>query len=377
MQPKKLSVLFLIPVLCLQLMTLHPQVSFLGWRSGDFVPVPPKDMQLLPQQLYEATFSSYAIDKKDSIIFTGDVLLARNVEFLMKREGVDYPYRGFSLSSLAPNPAIVGNFESAMPTAHVTTQALGMTFSVDPVFLSGLKAAGYTHLSLANNHSFDYGANGYENARVQLQQNGLTAFGNGEAVDGDSVTYIDTELGRVALVALNASEHLPDRAAVEKIMRIASRKSDIQIVCIHWGTEYETVHTYVQEELATSLVHAGADLIVGHHPHVVEDIGVIDGVMVFYSLGNYIFDQYFSTEVQEGLVLSLDMVDTIPVLRLVPVSSLGHLSQPSVMPPEAHRAFLKSLALHSDPALSADIEKGVIPLSTMVATSQKMAIMVR
>jgi Bacterial capsule synthesis protein PGA_cap len=374
---KKISVFFAFFILVQQLSTLNPHVPILPSSFGLFVPVPAKNSQLIPQRLYEATFSSYASDKKSSLLFTGDVLLARNVEYLMKKEGNDYPYKLLSLSSLAPNPAIIGNFESAMPSTHVPTQALGMNFSVDPVFLSALKDAGFTHLSLANNHSFDYGTDGYQNATAQLQAHELTAFGNGETIDKNSVTYIDTELGRIALVAINASEQLPDKVAVQKLLALASRESDIQIVCIHWGTEYKTKHSHVQEELATTLVEAGADLIIGHHPHVVEDVGVIRGVMVFYSLGNYIFDQYFSPEVQQGLLLSLDMAGQEPVLRLIPVTSLGHLSQPAMMSPEAHAAFLKALADNSDPTLAPDIEKGVIPLSGMVATSQKVAIMVR
>lgn len=377
MATKQISFFLAFFILVVQLSALNPRLSIVRSSFGNFTPVPAKNMQLLPQRLYEATFSSYATDKKDSLIFTGDVLLARNVEFLMKREGNDYPYKLLSLPLLSHNPAIIGNFESAVPSIHIPTQALGMNFSVDPNFLDSLKGAGFTHLSLANNHSFDYGMDGYEHATTELENHQLIPFGNGEAVDTSSVTYIDTEFGRVALIALNASEHLPDKEAVLKIMAVAGKKSDIQIVCIHWGTEYKAKHSSIQEELATSLVEAGADLIIGHHPHVVEDVGLIHGVVVFYSLGNYIFDQYFSPEVQEGLVLSLEMSGEVPRVRLVPVTSLGHLSQPSMMPSKSHAAFLKALAAQSDPTLAPDIERGVISLSSMVASSQKMAIMVR
>lgn len=377
MTSKHTSLVFAVSILLLQLVALQPHLPIASSSFGAIVPTPPKDILLFPQHLYEATFSSYATEKKDSLIFTGDVLLARNIEFLMKREGTNYPYKLLPLPSLAPNPAIISNFESAMPSTHISTEALEMNFSVDPTFLTGLKEAGFTHLSLANNHSFDYGQDGYQNATEQLKKHKLVSFGNGEAIDKDSISYIDTEDERIALVAINASEHLPDQDDVKRVLAQASRKSDIQIVYIHWGTEYETKHSYVQEELATSLVEAGADLIVGHHPHVVEDIGMINGVVVFYSLGNYIFDQYFSPEVQKGLVLSLDMSAEVPAMRLVPVTSLGHLSQPSVMSRETQVAFLSDLAAISDPKLALDIKKGVIPLPDMVATSQKMAIMVR
>ena len=145
---------------------------------------------------------------------------------------------------------------------------------------------------------------------------------------------------------------------------------------IHWGTEYKETHSSTQELLAKVLVDAGADLIVGHHPHVVEDVQIVDGVVVFYSLGNYIFDQYFDDDVQTGLVLSLSLTGT-PEVSLLPVTSLGRLSQPSFMSPAKQQEFLSALARKSDKNLAASIKKGVIPLPAMVASSQKTTMIVR
>lgn len=377
MQIKSLPILLALAVLLLQLVSISPSISFGVTSFGSITSVPAQDSPLLPQRLYQATFSSYEKDSKDALIFTGDVLLARNVEFLMNQKGSDYPFKSFALPSLAANASVIGNFESAMPQIHRVTQAMQMNFSVNPLFLPALKDAGFTHLSLANNHSFDYGFEGYQNAVRALEENHMVAFGNGETIEADSLTYIDTKGGRVALVAVNASQRLPDKTTLRNALAVAGHKSDIQIVYVHWGNEYEKEHSYVQEELAHFMVESGADLIIGHHPHVVQDVAVINGVVVFYSLGNYIFDQYFSSDVQEGLVLSLEMSEPEPRIRLIPVSSHAVLSQPATMAPEHHRAFLQTLADASDPSLSADIKRGLIPLASVVATSQKMTMMVR
>jgi poly-gamma-glutamate synthesis protein (capsule biosynthesis protein) len=368
---------FAVCILVFQVCHLHPHLIVPNFSSGEFRSALIPNTALVPQQLYQAEFSSYNFQKRDAIVFTGDVMLARNVEFLMKKNGFDFPFKRISLPNIAPNPAIVGNFESAIPTTHITTQAMEMNFSVDPLFLPALKDAGFTHVSLANNHSFDYREDGFKNAQIQLQSNSLTTFGSGETVDKNSITYINSQQGRIALIAINASERVPDESSIQNIMAMATQESDAQIVYIHWGTEYERKHSPAQETLAKYLVKAGADLIIGHHPHVVQDVGQIDNVIVFYSLGNFIFDQYFSKEVQEGLVVVLDTNADIPRALLLPVSSLTHPSQPSVMPQNDRSRFLASLAALSDPLLKEALQTGIIDLPHMVASSQKMAIMVR
>jgi poly-gamma-glutamate synthesis protein (capsule biosynthesis protein) len=177
-------------------------------------------------------------------------------------------------------------------------------------------------------------------------------------------------------VGVNASARIPTKKDISSLLGLASKKSDLQVVYIHWGTEYELTHSKAQELLAKELVSAGADLIVGHHPHVVQDVDVIDGVVVFYSLGNYIFDQYFNSDVMKGLVLVLEM-NTEPIIGLVPVESIEPLSQPRVMTPDDQRSFLLELANRSDEHVRPMIERGFVPLTDLVATSTKMAIMMR
>jgi poly-gamma-glutamate synthesis protein (capsule biosynthesis protein) len=180
----------------------------------------------------------------------------------------------------------------------------------------------------------------------------------------------------VTLIGINASQQIPTKHDIRSVMNEAKANSELQIVYIHWGNEYELVHSRAQTLLATELVSLGADLIVGHHPHVVQDIDIIDGVVVFYSLGNYIFDQYFEQNVMEGLVLTLDLTQE-PLVSLLPVASSISLSQPTFMEPNRHKSFLEELSERSHPDIREAIAAGYVPLSTSVATSSKMAIMMR
>ena len=312
----------------------------------------------------------------NSIIFVGDILLARNVEFLMKKNSEEYPFAGLSLKTLGSRPAVVGNFESSMLKSHVATPAYHMKFSVDGALLDGLGSAGFTHLSLANNHSLDFGQDAYSYAIEALTENDFETFGHATDLNEQSLSYIKTNRGAVALIGIHASTREPDYDKFKLLMEEASEKSYLQIVYIHWGAEYILIHNKVQSHIAQKLIDNGVDLIIGHHPHVVQDVALIDDVVVFYSLGNYIFDQYFSKDVQQGLVVALD-VDEVPTLNLFPVSSETTLSQPKLMEPQQHSDFLQELAKRSDPALKEAILQGKIPLPRMVATSTEIAIMVQ
>jgi gamma-polyglutamate biosynthesis protein CapA len=329
---------------------------------------------LMSAKLQATRYTAARTETHDSMVFVGDVMLARNVEVLMDREGVGYPFAGLTLDLLAPNSAIVGNFEASMALPHVPTPALHMRFSVAEKNLAPLREAGFTHLSLANNHSLDYGVEGYENTVSLLQQHSLSVFGHNQTLGEHSISYVKTPRGTVALIGINASQQIPSKRDLTFLLNEAGKESDLQIAYVHWGEEYEPIHSRAQELLATELVAGGIDLIVGHHPHVVQDIDVVNGVVVFYSLGNYVFDQYFEPEVMEGLVLSLDFTED-PVVTLLPVGSSAPLSQPTLMEQKRHQDFLLELSSRSHADLKETIKAGYVPLTNSVATSSKMAIM--
>jgi poly-gamma-glutamate synthesis protein (capsule biosynthesis protein) len=115
-------------------------------------------------------------------------------------------------------------------------------------------------------------------------------------------------------------------------------------VYVHWGNEYELKHSEQQEALAHYVIDSGIDAVIGHHPHVVQDIEIYNGKPIFYSLGNFIFDQYFSGDVQTGLVVKVYIQKDTITYTLVPISSIGRASQPYIMPIEQKTTFLSMLA---------------------------------
>lgn len=284
----------------------------------------------------------------EGIRFVGDVMLGRHVERLMQIHGFDYPFA--RLPDLPDDYLWTINFEASVPQNHVPTPDYGFQFSVKEEVLPFLQAAGVTHASLANNHSYDHGEAGYHHTLAVLGDHDIVSFG-GEA----GIAFFDIDGVRVALIGIEALDELPPAGVLEHLFTQAKRDAEYQVVFIHWGTEYSLRHSRFQEQSAQVLIAHGADLIIGHHPHVVQDIDRIDGVVVFYSLGNFIFDQYFSTDVQQGLMVDLRFSEQAAILTLHGVTSETSPSQPQILQGRAEQAFFEELAKRSDAGLAASI----------------------
>lgn len=311
--------------------------------------------------LLVSRFSEQILPTEKGIVFVGDIMLARSVERSLLSLPQDHAL--LQMKELFKDNFVVGNFEASVPLVHEPTPNFTFKFSVTPQLLPILAEAGIKYLSLANNHALDYGNDGYRNTLKQLEENDLIPFGHPSLVSGSSVSYINLQGKKVAIIAMSNLFTLPAAAEWGPVLEEASSKSDLQIVYIHWGEEYELVHSGSDEVFAKELIDAGVDVIVGHHPHVVQDIWRYGDGIVFYSLGNFIFDQYWEDAVLNGLALELSYIDEEDwEVRLVPVESKSVRLQPREMVGQERQTFLNLLSERSDPALMESIKKGVISL---------------
>lgn len=295
--------------------------------------------------------------------FTGDIMLGRHVETLLRTNGADYVTK-YVDTAFATSSGVVINFESAMSEPHTQTPSGAMRFSVASSSLMPLTLLRVTHASLANNHTLDYGGDGYTNAASVLRSHGITPFGHATTLGSTSVTYITQNQQRVAVIGLHTLFRVPTAAEVLALMTEVVAQSDRQVLYVHWGEEYTLVHNTVQERIAAQFVAAGVDLVIGHHPHVTQDIALISGVPVLYSLGNFIFDQYFSVDVEEGYIVDVAFLASSTALQLRPVMSTR--SQPRLMDEANRRQFLERLAARSDTALREQIQAGVLVVPAVV-----------
>jgi poly-gamma-glutamate capsule biosynthesis protein CapA/YwtB (metallophosphatase superfamily) len=215
-----------------------------------------------------------------------------------------------------------------------------MSFDTTPDNLPMLKAAGFTHLSLSNNHADDFGPQVTLDSRAAIEAAGLIPFGD----PGDSENFIIREnLGGVSLSLVGF--HAFGEKTTELTAAIQNEKAQGRFVIVypHWGVEYATTAPGVETQAAQTFINAGADLIIGAHPHVVQNIEVIDGVPVVYSLGNFLFDQDFSPETQQGLIAHVTITPETLELTFTPVRILNR--QTTVMEEPAASQLLLDLGL--------------------------------
>jgi poly-gamma-glutamate synthesis protein (capsule biosynthesis protein) len=195
----------------------------------------------------------------------------------------------------------------------------GIYFRADPGVVRGIAESGLDFLSLANNHALDWGPDALSDTMGALKAAGILHAGAGATVDEAARPAVfDVRGRRVAFIALNdvypfACEEGGKKAVTLGLRettlgnRIAELKGryDVVVATVHAGVEYQRHQEEAKERAFRHLVDLGVDVVLGHHPHVVQGIEIYKGRVIAYSLGNFIFDQSWSPETSEGLLLEV------------------------------------------------------------------------
>jgi poly-gamma-glutamate synthesis protein (capsule biosynthesis protein) len=304
--------------------------------------------------------------------FVGDVMLSRDVAARVRRSG-DPGHAWNGTRALFGGEPLVVNFESCLSETLQYDGRSSMRFPVGTSVLPVLAEVGVTHVSLANNHALDCGREDLARMPAHFARHGINAFGHPVVVSTTSLSYVPFGDKSIALVGVHTLFAEPDPDVLRTLLTEAASSSDLQIAFVHWGDEYTLRANAAQRDLAQVLIDSGIDAVIGHHPHVIQDIERRDGVLVFYSLGNFIFDQYFSEEVLTGLVLRLAYRQGALGFELHPVSTASQYVVPAPLTGESRQAVLDALSDRSAIAIRGAVRAGWLPLSE-VASSQKPAI---
>lgn len=267
------------------------------------------------------------------IVFTGDILLDRGVRTVITRHGADYLFSGAVDSVFRSSDVVVGNLECPATKVKAPVQKLYI-FRGEPEWLSVLRRHGFTHLNLANNHSIDQGREGLMDTRRNILRAGMTPVGADSTMAAAARPVLLTDKPRnVWLVAslrlaLENFAYLANRPCVSQesmdalVARVRRLKqadpSAVIIVSLHWGGEHTLRPVPSQRLDAHRLIQAGADALVCHHTHTLQSVEYYHGKPVYYSIGNFIFDQQKpinSTAAMVQLTITADSVvaKTIPV----------------------------------------------------------------
>ncbi len=272
----------------------------------------------LNNQQMSALEVSPIADPVTTLTFVGDIMLGRGVKKSVKKN-----FRGYysllfkNVGILKESDILFGNLEG--PASDKGKDLKNKySFRMDPEILPVLKDAGFDVLSVANDHTGDWGKEAFLDTLDRLNGLGITAVGGGltniEATEPKIIeknglkfgflAFSDVGLANLVATSKKAGILLASDPKIKEVITGAAKKVDVLIVSFHFGEEYKPV-TPRQRKLAHLAIEAGAKIVVGSHPHVIQETENYKGGLIMYSLGNFISDQYFSKDTMQGLVVDV------------------------------------------------------------------------
>ncbi len=288
----------------------------------------------------------------------GDLMLGGRTGPFLKEFGIEYPFAGV-MPTLRRADIVVGNLESSISTRGTAAENKKFTLQADPLAARALKKAGVRVVSLANNHSMDFGPLALEDTFAALDDNNILYTGAGMNLDdarspaivkikGKTLAFLSYSLtfplefyasaGRAG-TAPGYAEFV--KADIEKVRPSA----DLVIVSFHWGAELMTNAKDYQIELGHQAIDWGADLVLGHHPHVLQEIEIYKGRLIAYSLGNFVFGSE-SNHTNSSMILLLSFQgNTLVRVEAVPIDVNNYRVkyQPRVLTGEAASDVLNGI----------------------------------
>jgi poly-gamma-glutamate synthesis protein (capsule biosynthesis protein) len=259
--------------------------------------------------------------KRQTIIlyFTGDILLDRGVMKYVEQYGYDYPFLKIK-DTLKDGDIVCGNLEGPLTEGGIPSlKDPRYIFKFPPSIAQNLKDAGFNMLNLANNHTMDHGAKGLRDTMDTLNKCDIEWFGAGDnAEKARSPVFINIKGTVIGFIGYSAfppegyfytSERpnisMLDESSLGESVAEARKKCDFLVVSFHWGREFDPYPDDIQKNAAHIAVDSGADIVIGHHPHVYQGVEEYNGKFIFYSLGNFIFDKQIPPGTDKGAAVKL------------------------------------------------------------------------
>ena len=307
------------------------------------------------------------INNKITFLAVGDIMLSRNVA--AKMDQVKNPLLPFSqLEELLLNTDFnIGNLESPFSGKDTYPKTGSLLFNAPRWAMQGLREYNFKVLSLANNHALDQGYKGLLYTKNYLAQTNIQAIGAGQNLtEAWQPAVIEAKGVKIGFIAVSyASFNDNGKKMNDKVARIedldnlkksiaqAKALADLVVVNMHAGTEYKHQPNKAQIKFAHAAIDNGADLVIGHHPHWAQTIEKYKGKYIFYSLGNFIFDQMWSTKTRQGLAVKFTVnvnnqtsgaKAALTQAELIPVI-IDNYSTPRLANSQESKTILKSIGV--------------------------------
>ena len=292
---------------------------------------------------------SEVFDTTITIAAVGDMMLARGVQRHIDTTGYDRPLSNVA-GYLNSFDVATGNLESPISDLGARLDKM-YAFRANPPIMPELVRAGFDVLTVANNHSFDYGLVCFTDCLERLSHAGIFPVGGGknldEALQPAFITVKGKRLGWLAFNDTGTNYIGRDRPACAPAYHewvfaaIAETRPlcDILFVHIHWGEEYYQYPTDRQIELGRAMIDSGVDVVLGHHPHYWEGVEFYNGGLIAYSMGNFVFDQYDYMNNLTGILELSFRGDSLISVAITPVEMLDHRAEPHIVRGELAGVF--------------------------------------
>ena len=257
------------------------------------------------------TPQSSSTSKAIKLIFAGDLSFDRYIRQMIQEDGFDHPLKDLKPLLLTADLAIV-NLESPITDKSSVSLYSVIGSPQNYILTSPPQTAQtlYDHniklVNLGNNHILNMGQEGLTQTYDYLTAAKVKYFGNPGA--STSHRYIIKTLKGLNFGFVNYNQFTPNgfQTALDDLQTIKPL-SDLIIVIAHWGNEYQTIANQAIQALAHSFIDLGVDLVIGSHPHVIQQQETYKDKIIYYSLGNFVYDQYFNPETQKGLLVEVDI----------------------------------------------------------------------
>ncbi|GAB4342721.1 MAG: CapA family protein [Calditrichia bacterium] len=273
------------------------------------------------------------------------------------RRGTGYPFLALD-SLLGASDLVFANLEAPFGSGGERFEK-SYTFLVNPALVDVLTAGHINMVSLANNHIMDFGSQPLQETRRLLRQAGIHFSGAGKNLaEARQPAIIKVDSLEIAFLACSltfpeefwatdttAGTCFPRHTFFFDDIRRLKKEHDFVVVSFHWGSELMTEPKEYQVQLAHQTIQAGADLILGHHPHVVQGVEVYKNKLIAYSLGNFVFGS-FSENAKESMLLEVRFKkSSIESAKIIPINVYNKevVFQPTLLKGEQKLEFLNKL----------------------------------
>ena len=323
-----------------------------------------------------------------SIAAVGDLMMSSWIIDFVKENDVHYPFDS-TRAMLTSADIAIANLEAPLTAVGERFEDKKYTFKVPPHFVEGIAGAGIDVVTIANNHIVDFGCLGIEQTIETLTAAEIKACGAGANRQwACAPAFIDVDNIRVAFVGFSMTYPdefwatadscgtcYPTEKVMVEVLAECERQADFTVVSFHWSSEKRVEPRQYQIDFGHRVIDLGADLVLGHHPHVLQGIELYKGKLIAYSLGNYVFASYSNT-VRTSMILKTKIDPGGLVLAKVAPINVHNASinfQPTMLKGRQKQAVLDELNALSQPLNNGvsiiDNEGYILPTKVLAATA--------